>query len=791
MRTNQLAVTSEQLARVLELYCDEDYTPVEEHHLNRIFSQHPELKDAKGRIHLVKLFGYLVKRAQKQGKLKVGDKNPTTLVSQTKTLALTDDQFQPEADSYEYHKDKMAKKSRKKSATARDIGPIPPVVDEGRRERCRLNLKAFLKTYFGSEHGKFYMEWSPDHETVIHKLERSILNGDLFALAMPRGSGKTTIMTMAALWAIIYGHRKYVVVIGDGSDASKEIMDDIKTELDNNELLTEDFPEVCVPIQALEGIANRCRGQTCEGVRTNIKWADTKIILPTTEVNKLSSGSIITSVGILGRIRGMKHTLPSGTALRPDLALIDDPQNNESATSPGQNRKRLKIMSGAVLGLAGPGKKIAGLMACTVIAKNDLADQLLNRHMNPAWQGERISMLKSMPENMELWNKYSEIRIDSLRRHADISKATEFYQANREAMDKGAKPYWEQRFVKGEISAIQHAMNLYFHDPEAFASEYQNEPIDDTASNADKLTIEHIFAKINNRPQFEIPLNSHLLATYIDVQKTCLYYTTVAFDESYNAHVIDYGTYPDQHRRYFTLKDIKNTFDIAYPTLGLQAQIYQALGDLTKELQDRTYRREDNSIIPIDIIMVDTAWGRSTDVIFKFIKESSQIGTIIPARGMAIQPTATPIAEYVKKPGERIGESWIFRRGTRPLRHLAYDTYYWKSFVRDRILTAKADTSTCTLFGEAWDIERHRMFAEQLSAEYSVTAEAKGRKVDVWSVYPGRDNHFFDCLVGCHVAASFKGTKLTLGETSVKSRKPLQQALPKQRKHISIGQRAF
>jgi hypothetical protein len=52
------------------------------------------------------------------------------------------------------------------------------------------------------------------------------------------------------------------------------------------------------------------------------------------------------------------------------------------------------------------------------------------------------------------------------------------------------------------------------------------------------------------------------------------------------------------------------------------------------------------------------------------------------------------------------------------------------------------------------------MFAEQLTAEYRVPTEGRGRKVDEWKQRPGQDNHFFDCLVGCAVAASMQGAAL-------------------------------
>ncbi|MFN7291962.1 MAG: hypothetical protein ACK5ST_01420, partial [bacterium] len=40
---------------------------------------------------------------------------------------------------------------------------------------------------------------------------------------------------------------------------------------------------------------------------------------------------------------------------------------------------RESILAGAILGLAGPGKKISGIMPCTVIRPGDMADNILSR----------------------------------------------------------------------------------------------------------------------------------------------------------------------------------------------------------------------------------------------------------------------------------------------------------------------------------------------------------------------------------------------------------------------------
>ena len=99
-----------------------------------------------------------------------------------------------------------------------------------------------------------------------------------------------------------------------------------KIELETNELLADDFPEVCFPIAALAGIANRCAGQLYQGQRTRITWTANEIILPTIKDSK-SSGIVVRVAGVTGRIRGMKYKRSDGKSVRPSLVIIDDPTN--------------------------------------------------------------------------------------------------------------------------------------------------------------------------------------------------------------------------------------------------------------------------------------------------------------------------------------------------------------------------------------------------------------------------------------------------------------------------------
>jgi len=65
---------------------------------------------------------------------------------------------------------------------------------------------------------------------------------------MARGSGKTSLVECACIWAVLYGHRDFGCLIGSDESHAMDMLDSIKMELDANELLAADFPEVIYPI---------------------------------------------------------------------------------------------------------------------------------------------------------------------------------------------------------------------------------------------------------------------------------------------------------------------------------------------------------------------------------------------------------------------------------------------------------------------------------------------------------------------------------------------------------------
>ncbi|GIW78787.1 MAG: hypothetical protein KatS3mg105_0594 [Gemmatales bacterium] len=675
---------------------------------------------------------------------------------------------EPEGDPYETLKARARARNIALSLAGRDIGELPEVVNPERKAKAASDFRFFCEQYFPLT---FHLPWSADHLKVIGKIEQAVLRGGLFAMAMPRGSGKTTICEAACIWAVLYGHREFVCLIGSDEGHAMDMLDSIKMELDGNDLLLEDFPEVVYPIHALDGIANRCKGQLYNGQRTHIGWTAREIVLPTI-AGSIASGAIIKVAGITGRIRGMKYKRADGKTVRPTLVVLDDPQTDESARSLSQCATRESILAGAVLGLAGPGKKISGIMPCTVIRPGDMADNILDRDKHPEWNGERTKMVYSFPSNEKLWQRYAEIRAESLRQGHAGEEATEFYRQNRAAMDEGAIVAWPERFNHDELSAIQHAMNLKLQDEAAFFAEYQNEPLPEEEADPKELTAEQIVGKVNRMKRGEVPVGCNHLTMFVDVQANLLFFVVAAWENDFTGYVIDYGTYPDQKRLYFTLRDARHTLAMATKASGLEGTIYAGLEALTDELLGRDWRRDDGAMLRIERCLIDANWGSSTDVVYQFCRQSAHAGIVLPSHGRFVGASSIPFSEYKRKPGDRVGLNWRMPnvRGKRAVRHVVYDTNYWKSFIYARLAVAMGDRGCLSLFGDR--PEQHRLFAEHLTAEYRVKTEGRGRTVDEWKQRPERgDNHWFDCLVGCAVAASILGSRVPASEEPVKTRR--------------------
>ena len=698
--------------------------------------------------------------------------------------------------TYDRKREASATREKEKSRKGRDVGQCHPEDYVGRcacqecggpkcrrparKKRAAASLRKFCEEYFPL---RFKKAWSPDHLKVIAKLEKAIRNGGLFALAMPRGSGKSTLIEVAVLWAILYGHRRYVVVIGSTETAATKILCNIVLELETNELLHEDFPLATYPIRCVEGIAQRCRGQLFNGHRTRLALKDNVLVMPDVEGSE-ASAAVVNVAGLTGNIRGMKHGRPDGEIVRPDFVIVDDPQTDESAKSPAQVEDREKLLAGAVLGLAGPGEKIAGVMTCTVIQTDDVADRVLDRKKHPQWQGERMKLVYKWPTSKEserLLDKYAELAAEDWASAGVLSKATAFYKRHRKKIEAGAACGWKQRYESDECSAFQHAYNQKLKNPATFDAEFQNEPIDASAD-VELLTAEEIAAKVNGYKRGEVPQEATRVTAFIDVQGNMLFWMVVAWCDDFTGFVLAYGAWPDQGAFYFTKAGARQTFKRKYK--GRQeAQITAGLQECVDWLFDQTWKRDDGAELPIELLLIDAQWKK--EVVYNFCRQHPQRARILPRHGRGVKAAQAPMDQWKKTSGERVGLNWRLRRKTENhpgVRHVIFDTNFWKSFVHTRLSTATGDRGCLSLYKPRRKGE-HQIVGDHCRAEIRKCMTSDNRKCDEWLEKPNKpDNDFFDCLVGAAVAAAIQGCALAEHKAAAPRKKIKLSELQRQRR---------
>jgi hypothetical protein len=113
--------------------------------------------------------------------------------------------------------------------------------------------------------------------------------------------------------------------------------------------------------------------------------------------------------------------------------------------------------------------------------------------------------------------------------------------------------------------------------------------------------------------------------------------------------------------------------------------------------------------------------------------------------------------------------------GRRHCRHVLFDTNFWKSCVASRIKTGYRDPGALYLYGDS--AEPHRLLLDHLCSERPTLVTANGRSATQWELsVVGRDNHWWDCLVGNAVAANMLGIT------------PPGMPVPKVRKKVSMAE---
>ena len=643
----------------------------------------------------------------------------------------------------------QANRDLAKRKAERDIGLIPKPKKPTMRGRAIKSLEFFVRRYFN--------HWFPgpffnDQLEQIKETEQAILNGTSKAYAAMRGGGKTSIARAAVIWAILNGHSNYIVLIGATGADSNNNLNTIKGELESNELLIEDYPEICVPAKALEGSSRRCVGQTCNLIRTNIEWKMNKIILP--DIKKdMSEGdwvfkydkktglkAIIECKSMDGAIRGL-NTRGS----RPDLVILDDIETRESVKSDSQTQAiRVKIDTD-ISGLAGKKKSLTIIAIGTIMAEMSVMAELTDAKQRPSYSGKRYSYVKKWPKAEEIWKEYMDIRADTeFRGPKDANK---FYLDNKEAMDEEVEVAWVDGYDKNLYSSAIEQIYASWIDKRDngmayIACECQNDPSMLLRNDGSELTAEQIYQHANGFNRCWMPPEVRTLTGFIDVHGSSnyLYWSLIGWDVERTGYIIDYGRFPETQ----TLGErYKGT---------IESQISRGLIDFSKFINANKYTT-DSGLVLDPVFGVDSGWGQTSPVVYSFCRNTNNY--------FATKGSSVGFRDF-----DKIGDKSSMRGdGWRELKSqnvkftkLAYlfDANRYKRRVFDAFLLPIKERGTITIFGRAAE---HVEFIRHLLSEYPkvIVEKGTGLETELFERYPSRPNHWLDTVVGAMVIAAIRG----------------------------------
>lgn len=288
----------------------------------------------------------------------------------------------------------------------------------------------FVTTYF--PHYVRHPEQSELHRYLFTRLPAIVDSekSETDAIAAPRGEAKSTLVTqLFTLWNIVTGRKHFPVIIMDSIDQAYPMLEAIKAELAFNPRLQMDFPEA-----------------TGQG---RVWQAGTIVTANDVKVQVAGSGK---------KLRGLRHG-----PWRPDLAVLDDIENDENVRSPEQRDKLDAWLKKTVLPLGGAGAKFDVVYIGTILHYDSVLSRTLS---NPLWHSARFKALLHWPDRMDLWERWEE-----LLRNEGPEVADAVYLARQAEMDAGSTVSWAAR----PLLALMKIRARDGHD--TFDSEYQNDPV--------------------------------------------------------------------------------------------------------------------------------------------------------------------------------------------------------------------------------------------------------------------------------------------------------------------------
>ena len=692
-----------------------------------------------------------------------------------------------------------AERKRRTRAADRDIR-IPELSAEDRAERLRREADdaLWLQSYWAAFSTDEFYPPSPQQLQMVADFRAALEHGGDRSTAASRGEGKTTFAVALLLKEILRGNVRFGILLGATATNAGNMLEKITLALSESAELRQYYPEVCVPVAALEYTAQRAGKQTVSGfrhddgspfemARTAFHWAGNKLVFPNVPGSP-SAGAIVIAQGLDSAIRGLNVR-----NMRPDIVLIDDPDTDDTANSQEQAGKLLKKIDRGIAALGSQKRPVTRLALVTVASTCSVAAQLTDRKLYPSFRGRRFRFLLKPPTAAALWSEFVTLCRDGWTGSEDQDAppiplaAHRFYLERRADMDAGAEVSNPNRYDHRErpeggtveTSALEHYFGWVARiGQESTSTEFDNDPPDPQEQEADGLSPHRIQHQVSGYARGVVPPGCVLLTMGIDVGKYMLHWVVIAWKPDGTSYVIDYE-----------ITKVHGT--TAGTDEGLEAGLSAALRTVIQQRRDEPYCTPDGTPHQIGLTLIDEGWGLTTTVVRRVCGEVGQIIQIGNSQEPNVQPAkgrgdgakreqggrlAPMFTQFLRRDWDhRPGDNWCRSRvllaNTVPEQRVwiyHHNAGTWKDWGIRRWLT-HGDRAGCRfVFGLHQEAPRvhmltHADLSKQLCANCYRPEIVAGKQVIKWGERPGMKgtkDHYQDAQELADVAASILGLRV-------------------------------
>ena len=572
----------------------------------------------------------------------------------------------------------------------------PECADPKRRKRLEADDAKWLRYYFPAA---YFRPFSEPHREIIAGADHAVETGEFFPVAAPRGIGKSTLLWGLSLKYAMTGRVQFPGYLPWSAKDRKGGLRFWKNALCFNERLAEDYPEYCRPFVVSRGSAMKL---------LSLIWQDTH--KPCGAKLQVFEGTIVfpDGLGVIGgstlkgNPRGLNHSAEDGRVLRPDMLLIDDPQDRKTAKSEVMCKDAIEKIDADVGFMGEAGKKLPILMACTIIQTGDVADHYVN---HAGLNSLRIGLIKTWPTGRDdpetecylRWHEFGQI-VQSQDHKRDGGKAARaYYRTHKGAMTKDMVIVDDSIYDKkrkqpdAKYAAIE---AFYTHGEEAFMAEYQNAPMEQGAS-IYELSPDIICSRTSELKPYMVPDWAKYVIVGTDINDYGLHSVAVAFGNDFTAAVVWYKRF-DNGGKPIVPKNMNDT--------EKKQRFFEALVQHGKEIAGLPLQFKGKRIPP-GLWVIDRPYP-SPDVTHKFANEYRQkLGVqIVPAWGVDFTKYRPYGKGLVGQPREMC-HVWEWPTG----RGLAWNVDYWREIAQRSWLGSVGAPGACSLFAG-----RHTEFAEHV-----------------------------------------------------------------------------